>query len=852
MSQTSSREQQQQQQQQHQQQQERHSQSRTRTRSIGETETTTGPSATKKKRTKSATSTIASSSSRNSTPIPPSRAPSTLSLASSFLDPSLPHHEPVEHALAPNNNDAIEGTSLLGSVWNLFRDVKDLASKEIDKLLEHFPYKNNAARVIVTTNQDDLQDRLLSAKKRQGVLVASLSTASLPRKSLLGHGPSQKRRTGTPQGNQAVLTKRLLDQDLRTQVNDVSSRRIPASTASVMSGVSTESRRMLSVRSGSASTISDTGSRQSTTRRKQTLATPRPTPTPPLLKRDSSISASLYRSSQDTEADWSSAVSHLDEVESESSEPRTCARSRESSATPPITTMARAMSISERNQSSQRFRQTEQPGGSDIRKRIIGQSSAQLSRHSSSQSESDLANGTPKQQQQPTRKRRENGPETALYPQSSTNSRNRTSTENGVPTKVVDSPPSAFTDSKNNPFIASSGRSSPTHDTRTPSPTTNVDNATLSALIEQVSTMREQLASLMAEKQGLYRTHSAPASIGPGIPPPPPPPPFPGTPSSKLRTPPVNEATRSMQRVLNELSTSKVQLRKTGSPFLSRISSAIDSSPNSKFSRVVFKSRMDMASDKYTGSSIAGSTAPLSLVSRLRGPSTGTNLEETILQSVEKAPAETPMKRRVRPIYQEPEEEEEGRELIWPSPRTVRRADSRLEMAAKDLTRNKSNREQAATLSQSSDGLTTRSAEDQTSKKEGRLGPTAPTPKSHHLLESKRKWAPRISQPSGTEPREIVQTTSSAIAGAAELSLDGGGSLMDDGSGVFGRERTGPRLDDNSKRPRRPSRPRSMVLSRSMTDPTTLHSAPTMTTAEKEKERQWFLESDMESWKVAQ
>ncbi|KAG0064814.1 hypothetical protein BGZ89_008834 [Linnemannia elongata] len=605
-----------------------------------------------------------------------------------------------------------------------------------------------------------------------------------------------------------------------------------------MSGVSTESRRMLSVRSGSASTISDTGSRQSTTRRKQPLATPRPTPTPPLLKRDSSISASLYRSSQDTEADWSSAVSHLDEVESESSEPRTCARSRESSATPPITTMARAMSISERNQSSQRFRQTEQPGGSDIRKRIIGQTSAQLSRHSSSQSESDLVNGTPKQQQQPTRKRRENGPETALYPQSSTNSRNKTSTENGVPTKVVDSPPSAFTDSKNNPFIASSGRSSPTHDTRTPSPTTNVDNATLSALIEQVSTMREQ---------------ATPASIGPGIPPPPPPPPlFPGTPSSKLRTPPVNEATRSMQRVLNELSTSKVQLRKTGSPFLSRISSAIDSSPNSKFSRVVFKSRMDMASEKYTGSSIAGSTAPLSLVSRLRGPNTGTNLEESILQSVEKAPAETPMKRRVQPIYQEPEEEEEGRELSWPSPRTVRRADSRLEMAAKDLTRNKSNREQAATLSQSSDGLTTRSAEDQTSKKEGRLGPTAPTPKSHHLLESKRKWAPRISQPSGTEPREIVQTTSSAIAGAAELSLDGGGSLMDDGSGVFGRERTGPRLNDNSKRPRRPSRPRSMVLSRSMTDPTTLHSAPTMTTAEKEKERQWFLESDMESWKVAQ
>ncbi|KAF9121928.1 hypothetical protein BGX30_002305 [Mortierella sp. GBA39] len=841
MSQTSSREQQQQQQ-----QQQRQSQSRTRTRSIGETETTAGANATKKKRTKSTTSTIASSSSRNSSPIPPSRASSTLSLASSFLDLSLPHHEPVEHALVTNNSDAIEGTSLLGSVWNLFRDVKDLASKEIDKLLEHFPYKSNTTKVIVTTNHNDLQDRLLSAKKRQGVLVASLSTASLPRKSLLGHGPSQKRRAGTPQRNQAVLTKRLLDQDLRKQVNDVSSRRIPASTASVVSGVSTESRRMLSVRSGSASTISETGSRLSTTRRKQPLATPRPTPTPPLLKRDSSISASLYRSSQDTEADWSSAVSHLDEVESESGESRTYARSRESSATPPITTMARAMSISGRNQSVQRSRQGEQPVGSDIRKRSISQSSIQLSRHSSSQSESDCVNDAPKSRQQQPRKQRDNGPQTALYPQSSTNSPNRTPTENGVTTKVVDSPPSAFTDSKNNPFIASSGRNSPTQDTRTPSPTTNVDNATLSALIEQ-------LASLMAEKQGQYRTHSAPASVSPGIPPPPPPPPlFPGTPSSKMRTPPVNEATRSMQRVLNELNSSKVQLRKTGSPFLSRISSAIDSSPNSKFSRVVFKSRMDMVSDKYPGSSITGSTAPLSLVNHLRGPSTGTNLEESTSQSVEKPPAETPVKRRVQLIYQEPEEEKEERELSWPSPGTVRRADSRLEMAAKDLSRNKSDREQAATMSRSSDGLTTRSTDDQASKKEGRLGSTTPTPKSHHLVESKRKWAPRISQPSETEPREIAQTKSSVITGAAELSLGGSGSLMDGGGGVFRRERSGPRLDDNNKRPRPPSRPRSMVLSRSMTDPTTLHSTPTMTTAEKEKERQWFMESDMDSWKVAQ
>ncbi|KAG0285227.1 hypothetical protein BGZ97_007887 [Linnemannia gamsii] len=679
-----------------------------------------------------------------------------------------------------DNSNAIEGTSLLGSVWNLFRDVKDLASKEIDRLLEHFPY-NNTTRVIITTNQD----QLLSAKKRQ---------------------------------------------DVRTQVNDVSTRRIPAATPSVMSGVSTESRRMLSVRSSSASTISETGSRQSTTRRKQPLATPRPTPTPPLLKRDSSISTALYRSSQDTEADWSSAVSHLDELESESesSHFRTSVGSRESSVTPPITSMAQAMSISGRSQSSQRSQRGEQP------------------------SESGFTNDAPGHQQQQPQKRRNDGPETSLYPKSSITSRSRTPTENETHTKAVETPPSAFTDSKNNPFIAPSGHTSPVQESRTPSPTSIVDKATLSALIEE-------LASLMAEKQSQYRTHSAPMSVSSGAPPPPPPlpPPFPETPLSKMRTPPVNEATRSMQRVLNELSTSKVQLRKTGSPFLSRISSAIDSSPNAKFSRVVFRSRMDMMSDKYSGSSSnTGSTAPLSLVSHLRGPSHGANLPDLTSQSLEKIPAETPMKRQIQPIYQEPEEEQEE-ELSWPSPATVKRADSRLEMAVKDLSRSKHGGEQAVVMPRNNDGFTVRKLDIQADGKEERLGLTTPTPRlQQHLVESKRKWTPRTSQPTETVIREVAQTTSSISSGTGDLTLGAGSAIDGD---VFGRERFGPRLNDGNGRPRRPSRPRSMVLSRSMTDPTTLHSSnsamaatPTMTIAEKEKERQWFLESDMDGWKVAQ
>ncbi|KAG0270870.1 hypothetical protein BGZ95_001401 [Linnemannia exigua] len=530
--------------------------------------------------------------------------------------------------------------------------------------------------------------------------------------SLLGHGPSQKRRTGTSQTNQAALSKRLLDEGLRTQVNDVSSRKILVAPSSIMSGVSSESHRVVPARSRSVSTVSESGSRKSKARR-QPLATPRPTPTPPLLKRDSSISTVLYRSSQDTEADWSSAVSHIDEVESDSSQSRMSAmRSRESSVTPPITSMAQAMSISGYG----------------------------------------------------------------------------------------------------------------------------------------------QLASLLAEKEMHQRIYSAPASLSPGVPPPPPPPPlFPQTPSSKMRTPPVNEATRSMAMVLNELSTSKVQLRKTDSPFLSRISSAIDSSPNSKFSRVVFKSRLDMISDKYSGNSTRGSTAPLSLVSHLRGPSNGTNLNGSASPLLDKVKLETPVKRGIQPGFQEPGVEREEEELTWPSPGTVRQADSRLEVAAKDLSRKQDGKEQGAVISRSSGELKTKRAEDKAD-----YG----TPKAHNLVEGKRKWTSRTSYTTEAESREVTPATATngSNAGAESedmTSLSSGGLSTE--SSIFGRERSGPRLDDNNTRPRRPARPRSMVLSRSMTDPTTLHSSggvstatPTMTIADKEKERQWFLESDMDGWKVAQ
>lgn len=46
----------------------------------------------------------------------------------------------------------VEETSLLSSVWNLFRDAKDLAVREIDKLMEHLPSRGHS-RVISTRTE---------------------------------------------------------------------------------------------------------------------------------------------------------------------------------------------------------------------------------------------------------------------------------------------------------------------------------------------------------------------------------------------------------------------------------------------------------------------------------------------------------------------------------------------------------------------------------------------------------------------------------------------------------------------------------------------------------------------------
>ncbi|KAF9967309.1 hypothetical protein BGZ70_010004 [Mortierella alpina] len=101
-----------------------------------------------------------------------------------------------------------------------------------------------------------------------------------------------------------------------------------------------------------------------------------------------------------------------------------------------------------------------------------------------------------------------------------------------------------------------------------------------------------------------------------------------------------------MQNVLRELSSSKVQLRKTGSPYVSRISSAVDGSTSSKYTSVAVRSIHESKTPKDEDFSYLPKTP--SKKSRLDPSSALMNLD-------------------------------------WPSPDTVQRADSRLDRAAEEL-----------------------------------------------------------------------------------------------------------------------------------------------------------------------
>ncbi|KAF9929341.1 hypothetical protein FBU30_001702 [Linnemannia zychae] len=159
--------------------QERHTHLRTWTRTIPKetdrtnitpgTIKTIGP-ATSQTLAKS-TGTFVTASSRASSPAL-SRTSSSLSSAPSITTSDYRQRNGEQVLITNTTNSVIERTSFLGSVWNLFRDVKDLASKEIDRLLEHFPYKNNT-QTITTINQMNQQVQIVEYTARKLLFTMS-------------------------------------------------------------------------------------------------------------------------------------------------------------------------------------------------------------------------------------------------------------------------------------------------------------------------------------------------------------------------------------------------------------------------------------------------------------------------------------------------------------------------------------------------------------------------------------------------------------------------------------------------------------------------------------------------------
>ncbi|KAF9187283.1 hypothetical protein BGZ51_001440 [Haplosporangium sp. Z 767] len=166
---------------------------------------------------------------------------------------------------------------------------------------------------------------------------------------------------------------------------------------------------------------------------------------------------------------------------------------------------------------------------------------------------------------------------TAIYPQrpsSRTGSASGTETTRRIPSAIADPYRSmAISSREPTPTPFSSAAMSPeSHFRESISPTT-FEYEKLNELQQELAAIKVQLASLVSARQDdLQRSRSAPATLSP-LPPPPPPLSPPSYGASVLVTPkkwspPANPAAQSMFNVLKELSSSKVQLRKTGSPYV--------------------------------------------------------------------------------------------------------------------------------------------------------------------------------------------------------------------------------------------------------------------------------------------
>ncbi|KAF9433175.1 hypothetical protein BGZ76_009799 [Entomortierella beljakovae] len=699
--------------------------------------------------------------------------------------PSYLQKQDSNHELVNSEDDSIssDSTSLLGSMWNLVRDARELAAKELDKLLEHFPYKNTSG----------VRDQTLSVKKPTP-------------KSLLGHGPPVKQRTYNSKRKSYSFTKMLLDKDLKDHVNDVT----PQNQYKALSSTTDNTSR---------------NNRQSTTRRhtrhhsginmvqQEHLQQSKRTPS---LKRDLSQSsqsslADRYNSIREPD-DWGStsesqSQSQYNGEDTDNSEyfqvgSRRIRLSRENSPTPSIASITGTLSISGHTNPRNYYQpHSHSRQGSSSNTRI------RFPRYSLLGEPLDNAGNS-----------RTSSP---IYPEPSLSRKesllSSKSPSPPYPSAIANVDNTPFLDSRESSPLPSINRTSPELKRRTSVQSNLAENDKLSELQQELAVIKQQLASLVsARKEDMERANLSP---GPSAPPPPPPPPS-SLATPKKWSPPHSAASLSMQNVLKELSSSKVQLRKTGSPFISRISSAVESSPSSKYTSLSIRSKDIPDSDLD-----AIPRSPLANIKRLiKKPQAIKN--DTLTRKNEPS-AEIDLG------------------ISWPSTKTLEEADSRLDKAAKNLTDTNS-RKSTSTVSSRSRGSHkgeyTEEPEPQPSEISHTVSRTSSAP------EGKRKW----------NGINILGESDASEVAHSPKQLP---SIFDFNS----QDRSGPQLSGNKKL--RPTMAQSPTLHRSMTDPIQLTSqVRTMSsfgnTNEgkrvsfqppadgKEHERLWFLESDTDNWRV--
>ncbi|KAI7821380.1 hypothetical protein BC939DRAFT_455840 [Gamsiella multidivaricata] len=483
------------------------------------------------------------------------------------LEPIIPAEETSPSSDVP---------SFLGSVWNLFREAKDVASRELDKLLDHFPYKD-AARPHGTTEEDSAStlDRVLTVRKPgSSTTVFSESSSAHPPKSFLGHGPPTKPRGQSSKHRHRTLTKRLLDQGLKDHVNDVSPvKQLRASTSTPTRLHPGHNKNFIKRTHHHSNVHSDTN-----------LMAGQPPPHTTIRMDYEAGAAKRSRRPSVSESDTQSIT-----------EPLSPRKRLPGDDTRTSTKRWRHPSDSVTNMHSAHHRAPHQPHTHHTPRRDahhMRQHSHPIARTKSPRYSllgESLEHGL-------DATRAHSSP--AIYPHSQENRAKSVAEFKHHPSPFLST---VVADSLNNPFVTSRGPSplpsmfmdaSPEQHFRHSTGSTSIESEKLNELQQELAAIKEQLRSLVSAREDeQYRLQYSPIRTSSPVPPPPPPPSSLG--QSRKWTPLHSDATRSMQNVLKELSSSKIQLRKTGSPFVSRISSQIDDPSSSKYTSVAIRSKSE-------------------------------------------------------------------------------------------------------------------------------------------------------------------------------------------------------------------------------------------------------------------